>query len=175
MASTVEKTNINNVKMTKMVEKRWLLLGTSRNITFTGKFYFLTSLFRFICPHFTECIPKSLRSNFLRGVELLRFMLRIASEQYGQKVNLQEKYFWNDIYPRRVDIVWRIVRCFNFTLLAFKFWVAVITVVLIYMIRKEAEGIHLFYRKIIDTFLSIFFLKFIKNIGKGIFTCAKNN
>ena len=50
-----------------------------------------------------ECIPKSLRLNFLSGVELPQFMLRIASEQYGHEANPEQKSFWNDIYPQ-IDI-----------------------------------------------------------------------
>ena len=75
MTSTVEKTKINNVKDDQNCN--W----THQEIELLlEKLYFS----RFLIPlHLTKCILKSLRFNFLSGVELLRFMLRIASEQYS--------------------------------------------------------------------------------------------
>ena len=40
-------------------------------------------------------IPKSLRSTFWSGAELLLFVLRITPEQYGREAYLQQKLFQN--------------------------------------------------------------------------------
>ena len=48
-------------------------------------------------------IPKSLRSTFLSGAELLLFVLRIASEQYGREAYPQQKSFRNNIYLQSVN------------------------------------------------------------------------
>ena len=50
-------------------------------------------------------IRKLLCSNFLSEVELLQFMLRIASEQYEHEAYLQQKSFWNGIYSQSVNTV----------------------------------------------------------------------
>ena len=74
MTSTVEKTNINNVKDDQNCN--WTLQEIELLLE---KLYFSWFLVPF---YLMKCIPKSLCSNFLSGVELLRFMLRTASEQY---------------------------------------------------------------------------------------------
>ena len=51
------------------------------------------------------CILKSLHSTILSGAELLLFVLRIASEQYGHEAYPQKKSFRNDIYSQSVNMV----------------------------------------------------------------------
>ena len=92
-------------RITKREDKDNSNRTVQKNRRFTGNIlFFLIPCSVSCCSYFAKCIPKLLRYRFLKGVELLLFVSRIASEQYGRDAYPQQKSFLNGIYPQNVNM-----------------------------------------------------------------------